>query len=48
MFKHHFVSCNPAFGEFLRGELKRQQMQAQEFEKACGISKAKLAILKKG
>ena len=48
MFKHSFVSCNPAFGEFLREELKRQSMRAQEFEKACGISKAKLAILKKG
>lgn len=48
MFTHHFVSCNPAFGAFLRDELKRQSMLAQEFEKACGISKAKLAILKKG
>lgn len=48
MFKHEFVSCNPAFGAFLREELKRQQMLAREFEKACRISKAELAIIKKG
>lgn len=48
MYRHYFVSCNPAFGAFLRGELKRQGVKAQEFEKACGISKAKLSIIKKG
>ena len=48
MYRHRFVSCNPALGAFLQGELKRQKMLAQEFEKACGISKAKLAIIKKG
>lgn len=48
MYRHEFVYCNPAFGAFLRDELKRQKMLAREFEKACGISKAKLSIIKKG
>lgn len=48
MYKHAFVYCNPAFGAFLQGELNRQMISAREFEKACGISKAKLSIIKKG
>lgn len=42
------LSRNTAFSEFIKKEMYRLGVKSHEFEKACGINKGALNMIKKG